>query len=47
MPETTDYLFLGLGAVVTITALFLGSLTLRYRNLRRDAAALEEIMRGD
>ncbi|MCK6579594.1 MAG: hypothetical protein L6Q98_15985 [Anaerolineae bacterium] len=43
MPQTGEYLLLGLAAVGTLLGLFLISLGVRFRNLRRDLKALEEI----
>ncbi|MBL8133595.1 MAG: hypothetical protein JNL42_17160, partial [Anaerolineae bacterium] len=36
MPQTGEYLLLGLAAVGTLLGLFLLSLGVRFRNLRRD-----------
>jgi hypothetical protein len=45
IPATGEYLALGLGAIGTILLIFLASLMVRFRNLRRDEATLEEIVR--
>jgi len=44
-PETTDYLALGVVAVVVVIGALLLSLIVRARNLRKDMATLREIER--
>lgn len=44
-PDTTSFLYLGLAVVAIIILVLIVSMSIRYRNLRRDAeaiAALEE-----
>lgn len=42
-PETTAYLLLGLGVVVGILLLLIGSMVVRYRNLKQDLKTLEQL----
>lgn len=42
-PATTPYLYLGLAAAGIIVILFLGSMAIRYRNLRKDLETLETL----
>ena len=41
--ETFSYMVLGFGVILGTIALFLASLIVRRRNLRRDLAVLEEL----
>jgi hypothetical protein len=41
IPNTAPYLYLGLAAITTIMSVFIGSLIVRYRNLRRDLQQIE------
>lgn len=43
MPDTTAYLFLGLALFFGVFALYIGSLVLRARNLRKDEALIEQL----
>jgi cell division protein FtsL len=43
IPYTTDYLILALIVVFGILALFLVSLTLRYRSLQKDLHLIEQL----
>ncbi|MBK8027416.1 MAG: hypothetical protein IPK19_40010 [Chloroflexi bacterium] len=47
MPETGEYLILGLAAVGVVVGAFLLSLVVRFRNLRRDMKTLEDIASED
>lgn len=41
--ETTNYMLLGYGVIFTVLAIYLISLYIRQRNLKRDEDLLEEI----
>ena len=43
MPDTTAYLFLGLGLFFLVMLLYVGSLVIRARNLHRDEALIEQL----
>ncbi len=45
IPDTAAYLYLGLGAVATITGLFIASLLIRVSRLRRELEIIEETER--
>ncbi len=42
-PDTTSYLFLGLGAFFLLLLVFIGSMVLRLRNLRKDETVIEQL----
>jgi hypothetical protein len=42
-PETTSYLILGLVVTFIILFLLVGSMVIRYRNLKADALLLEQL----
>lgn len=42
-PDTTAYFLLGLGVVTLVMGGLLARMVLRYRTLRQDQAALEEV----
>ena len=42
-PDTTDYLFLALGIFFLLLLLFLGSMAIRARNLRKDEELIEQL----
>jgi hypothetical protein len=44
IPDTAPYLYLGLGAIVTIMTMFIGSIVVRYNNLRRDLETAENLL---
>jgi len=43
MPDTTAYLFLGLALYFGVLALYIISLVVRKRNLRKDEALIEQL----
>ncbi len=43
MPDTLNYLYLGLGMTVLIMSVFLGSLFVRRRNLEKDIAIMAQL----
>ncbi len=43
IPQTTDYLILGLVVVFAILGLFVASLVIRYRNLEKDVQLIEKL----
>lgn len=43
IPNTTDYLFLGLAMVAIIMIVLIGSMVLRSRNLNRDLEMIETL----
>lgn len=43
MAETTEYMYLGLGAIALIMGGLIASLTLRWQSLKRDLRMLEEL----
>jgi len=43
--DTLNYMIMGYGAGFSLLALLVGSLWLRYRNLKADEAALEKLER--
>ncbi|MBI1257689.1 MAG: hypothetical protein GC204_09485 [Chloroflexi bacterium] len=43
VPDTTGYLFLALAVFFGLLLLFIGSLWLRARNLRKDEALIEQL----
>lgn len=43
MPDTTSYLYLGLGVVGAIVGLYIISLYLRFANARKDVELLESL----
>lgn len=43
MPDTTAYLFLGLALYFGVFVLYIGSLALRKRNLRKDEELIEQL----
>lgn len=45
-PDTTAYLWLGLGLFFLVLVLFVASMTLRARSLRKDAALIEQLRDG-
>jgi hypothetical protein len=45
--QTTNYMILGLSVIVGSMLLFVGSLALRFRNLRQDLQVLEEVEQND
>jgi hypothetical protein len=44
MPETTNYLYLGLAAVSVLVLALVGSIALRYRNLLKDEQTLQHLL---
>jgi len=42
-PDTTAYLYLGLVVVAVILLVLVGSMAIRFRNLRRDAETIAEL----
>jgi hypothetical protein len=46
-PDTTAYFLLGLGVVTLVMGGLLARLIVRYRALRHDRAALEELLHED
>ena len=42
-PETTAYLLLGLGVIVGFLLVLIGSMVVRYRNLKQDLKTLEQL----
>jgi hypothetical protein len=46
-PDTVAYLALGLFAIVVIMGVFLTSIVVRYRNLRKDADLIEQLERDE
>jgi hypothetical protein len=44
--ETFNYMVLGFSAILSVTFLYILSLVIRYRNLKRDLMVLEEVI-GD
>ena len=42
-PDTTSYLVLGLVAFFVLLALFLGTMVIRSRNLRKDEELIEQL----
>jgi len=47
MPDTTNYLILGLVILAAISLIFLGSMVARYRNLQKDLTVLEELQKDN
>jgi len=45
MAETTEYMLLGIASIVVIMGGLVASLTLRWRNLKRDLKTIEELER--
>ena len=45
MPDTTNYLILGLVVLAAISVLFLASLAVRYRNYQKDLKVIEELQK--
>jgi len=45
--QTTNYMILGLSVIVGSMLLFVGSLAVRFRNLRQDLQVLEEVEQND
>lgn len=43
IPDTAAYLYLGLGTILFSVVVFLGSLLLRYQELRKELNALSQI----
>ncbi len=43
IPQTTDYLILGLAVVFAILGLFVASLVIRYRSLEKDVQVIEKL----
>lgn len=43
IPQTTDYLILGLVMVFAILGLFIASLVIRYRSLEKDVQLVEKL----
>jgi hypothetical protein len=43
MPETGEYLILGLAAIALLLALFIGSMVVRYRNLTKDIDLIQRL----
>lgn len=43
IPDTTAYLLLGLGVIVGMMGLLVARMSLKFRQLEKDEAALEEI----
>ncbi len=43
MAETTQYMFMGIAAIVLIMGGLMASMTLRWRNLKRDLKTIEEL----
>ncbi len=43
IPDTTAYLLLGLGVITAIMGALIARFWLKYRSLRQDEAALEQI----
>ena len=43
VPDTTGYLFLALAVFFGLLLLFVGSIVLRARNLRKDEALIEQL----
>lgn len=43
MPENGDFLLLGVAVVLTVLVLYGSSLWLRYRNLLKDRALIEQL----
>lgn len=46
-PDTTNYLILGYGVFGIVMGLYLISLAVRHRNLKRDLELLEELEKKD
>jgi hypothetical protein len=46
-PDTVSYLILGLVAIGAILLILIGSMALRYQNLKRDAQMLRELEAED
>jgi hypothetical protein len=42
-PDTTAYLLLGLGVFFLLLTVFVASMAIRYRNLRKDEALIEQL----
>lgn len=42
-PETTDFLYLGLGSVFVLTVGYIASLFVRERNLNKDLQLIEQL----
>ncbi len=45
--QTTNYMILGLSVIVGTMLLFVGSLAVRFRNLRQDMQVLEDVDSND
>jgi CcmD family protein len=45
-PNTTSYMIAGYAVIFIVLALYLASLAIRQRNLRRDAETLEQLERA-
>jgi hypothetical protein len=45
-PDTTAYLFLALGLFFGVLVLFVASMSLRFRSLRKDEALIQELSDG-
>ena len=43
MPETGEYLILGLAVIAFLLALFIGSMVARYRNLTKDINLIQRL----
>ncbi len=43
IPQTVNFLYLGLGAVALLTVGYIGSIYVRYRNLQKDADIIEQL----
>ncbi|NDJ60749.1 MAG: heme exporter protein CcmD [Chloroflexi bacterium] len=46
-PENAAYLLFGLGVTFAILAILIGSMVLRYRNLRKDMEVIEQLREDD
>jgi hypothetical protein len=42
-PDTVSYMILGYAIIFTVMAIYLGSLVIRFRNLRQDQKTLDEV----
>lgn len=46
-PDTLSYLFLGLGAIIVIMGLLIGSMFARWQSFQRDLQVIEQLQDED
>lgn len=47
IPETTNYLMLGLGSIFVLVIGYIASLIVRYQNLQKDRELIERLAEDD